>query len=49
MDDVSIFALIPRAADELTVPFAAGGAIADARGFVAALALGADEIGRAHV
>lgn len=44
MDDVSIFALIPRAADELTVPFAAGGAIADARGFVAALALGADGV-----
>ena len=44
MDDVSTFALIPQAADSLTVPFAAGGGIADARGFVAALALGADGV-----
>jgi len=44
MDDVSTFALIPQAADSLEIPFAAGGGIADARGFVAALALGADGV-----
>lgn len=44
MDDVSTFALIPQAADSLTIPFAAGGGIADARGFMAALALGADGV-----
>lgn len=44
MDDVSTFALIPQAADTLTIPFAAGGGIADARGFMAALALGADGV-----
>ena len=44
MDDVSTFALIPQAADSLKIPFAAGGGIADARGFMAALALGADGV-----
>lgn len=44
MDDVSTFALIPQAADSLDIPFAAGGGIADARGFMAALALGADGV-----
>jgi len=33
--------LLPRAADELKVPFVASGGMADARSFVAALALGA--------
>lgn len=44
MDDVSTFALIPQAKDSLSIPFAAGGGIADARGFMAALALGADGV-----
>ncbi len=44
MDDVSTFALIPQAADSLSIPFAAGGGIADSRGFTAALALGADGV-----
>jgi nitronate monooxygenase len=34
--------LLPRAADELKIPFVASGGMADARSLVAALALGAD-------
>ncbi|MFT4562670.1 MAG: NAD(P)H-dependent flavin oxidoreductase YrpB (nitropropane dioxygenase family) [Gammaproteobacteria bacterium] len=34
--------LLPRAADELKVPFVASGGMADARSLVAALAMGAD-------
>src|SRR5580698_8541023 len=41
-DDVPNFILLPRAAEELTVPFLASGGMADARSLVAALALGAD-------
>lgn len=44
MDDVSVMTLIPKAADELSIPVVAGGGIADARGFVAALALGAEGV-----
>lgn len=41
-DDVPNMILLPRAADELKVPFVASGGMADARSLVAALALGAD-------
>ena len=43
-DDVPNFILLPRAADELEVPFVASGGMADGRSLVAALALGADGI-----
>jgi nitronate monooxygenase len=41
-DDIPNMILLPRAADELTVPFVASGGMADARSLVAALAMGAD-------
>ncbi|MEK9774992.1 MAG: nitronate monooxygenase, partial [Quisquiliibacterium sp.] len=41
-DDIPNFILLPRAAEELTVPFVASGGMADGRSLVAALALGAD-------
>ena len=41
-DDVPNFILLPRAADELKIPFVASGGMADARSLVAALAMGAD-------
>ena len=44
MDDVTTMVLIPVAANTLTVPIVAGGGIGDARGFVAALALGAEGV-----
>jgi NADH:quinone reductase (non-electrogenic) len=40
-DDVPNMILLPRAADELKIPFAASGGMADGRSLVAALALGA--------
>jgi nitronate monooxygenase len=40
-DDVPNMILLPRAADELTIPFVASGGMADARSLVAALAMGA--------
>lgn len=43
-DDIPNMILLPRAADELTIPFVASGGMADARSLVAALALGADGI-----
>lgn len=43
-DDIPNMILLPRAADELQVPFLASGGMADARSLVAALALGADGI-----
>ncbi len=44
MDDVTSMILIPRAAENLDIPVIAGGGIADARGFMAALALGAEGV-----
>ncbi|MBP8308077.1 MAG: nitronate monooxygenase [Burkholderiaceae bacterium] len=41
-DDVPNMILLPRAAEELKIPFVASGGMADARSLVAALALGAD-------
>jgi len=43
-DDVPNFILLPRAAEELSIPFVASGGMADGRSLVAALALGADGI-----
>jgi nitronate monooxygenase len=43
-DDVPNFILLPRAAEELKIPFLASGGMADGRSLVAALALGADGI-----
>jgi len=43
-DDIPGLVLLPRAAEELTIPFIASGGFADGRGLVAALALGADGI-----
>ncbi len=41
-DDVPNMILLPRAADELEIPFVASGGMADARSLVASLAMGAD-------
>ena len=41
-DDIPNMILLPRAADELEIPFVASGGMADARSLVAALAMGAD-------
>ena len=41
-DDVPNFILLPRAADELKIPFVASGGMADGRSLVAAMALGAE-------
>ena len=43
-DDIPNMILLPRAADELKIPFVASGGMADARSLVAALAMGADGI-----
>jgi nitronate monooxygenase len=43
-DDVPNFILLPRAAEELKVPFIASGGMANGKSLVAALALGADGI-----
>ena len=44
MDDVTSMVLIPRTAGSVKIPVIAGGGIGDARGFLAALALGADGV-----
>ena len=41
-DDVPNFILLPRAAEELKIPFVASGGMADGRSLMAAIALGAD-------
>ncbi len=41
-DDIPNFILLPRAAEELAIPFVASGGMADGRSLVAALALGAE-------
>ena len=41
-DDIPNFILLPRAADELDIPFVASGGMVDARSLVAAMALGAE-------
>src|SRR5216684_2366673 len=43
-DDMPNMILLPRAADELKIPFVASGGMADARSLVAALSLGASGI-----
>jgi nitronate monooxygenase len=43
-DDIPNMILLPRAAEELKIPFIASGGMADARSLVAALALGAEGI-----
>ncbi len=43
-DDVPNFILLPRAAEELKIPFVASGGMADGRSLIAALALGAEGI-----
>lgn len=44
MDDVTTMVLVPKAVDNLSIPVIAGGGIADARGLVAALSLGAEAV-----
>jgi len=44
LDELTTFTLIPQVADAVTIPVVAAGGIADARGVVAALALGADGV-----
>ena len=41
-DDIPNMVLLPRAAEELTIPFVASGGMADGRSLVASLAMGAD-------
>lgn len=43
-DDIPNFILLPRAADELEIPFVASGGMADGRSLVASLAMGAEGI-----
>jgi len=44
LDEIAHLVQIPKAAETLKIPFILAGAVADARGFVAALALGADGV-----
>jgi len=44
LDELTTFTLVPQVADAVSIPVVAAGGIADARGIVAALALGADGV-----
>ncbi|SFR04595.1 nitronate monooxygenase [Desulfoscipio geothermicus DSM 3669] len=44
MDDVTTMILAPKTVDSVSIPVIAGGGIADARGFVSALAMGAEGV-----
>jgi nitronate monooxygenase len=44
MDDITTFIQVPLVVDAVSLPVLAGGGIGDARGFVAALALGAEGV-----
>ena len=44
MDEISLLVQIPKAAETLKIPILVAGSIADARGFMAALAMGADGV-----
>jgi enoyl-[acyl-carrier protein] reductase II len=44
VDEITTLALVPQLVDALSVPVAAAGGIADGRGFLAAMALGAEGI-----
>ena len=44
LDNVASFILIPLALRKLTIPVVAGGAVADGRGFLGALAMGAEAV-----
>ena len=43
-DELPTFVLVPQVADAVKIPVVAAGGIADARGFIAALALGAEGV-----
>ncbi|MFC1823271.1 NAD(P)H-dependent flavin oxidoreductase [Thermodesulfobacteriota bacterium] len=43
-DEIPLFSLVPQVADAVSIPVIAAGGIADARGLVAALALGAEGV-----
>ncbi len=44
IDEIPLFSLIPQVVDEVSIPVIGAGGIADARGFIAAMALGAEGI-----
>lgn len=44
LDDVASFILIPKAVKKLSIPVIAGGAVADGKGFLGALAMGAEAV-----
>jgi enoyl-[acyl-carrier protein] reductase II len=44
LDELPTFVLVPQVVDAVSIPVVAAGGIADARGFVAALALGAEGV-----